>query len=401
MPLIPALRGVFISGLLVGLLSHANPYQDSSADASRLTPIRIGLVTALNGDLRPWGIDCRDGAQMAVDEFNKAGGFNGTQVQLLVEDSGSKPEQGKSAAEKLISEGCITILGEVASGISAAMKEATTDSKVPQIVTGGTRTDLTNNSKYMFRVCYSDGEQGPVMAAFAYDVLGYRRMSVITDQRQPYSVGLSDSFSSKFVQLGGKVVDEERYNSGDTIFADLLERVKAHKPQGVFCSGYFTEVGPMIRQARESGIGKNVRFLGGDGWDSAEIVSTGGDAIMGSYFCNHFCSDDPSPKVKTFLKAWTNAYRSNPGTTLAALGYDAAGLALDALKRAKTPSAADMRDAIDETTDFAGVTGIIDLKTHHGSPPKRVVVVKLTKNRQSFVRAYEPAEVSSGGSLSR
>lgn len=362
--------------------------------------LKIGLVAAINGELKPWGEDSQNGAKLAVDEFNKAGGLNGKKVQLLIEDSNSKPENGKSAAEKLISEGCVVVLGEVSSGISAAMKEATNEKKIPQIAVGATKTTLTDGSDYIFRVCYTDALQGPVMAKFAYAQLGLRKIAIITDEKQPYSTGLSDAFREFFTKLGGTIIDEEKYNSGQTQFSAQLTNVKSKNPDGVFCSGYFTEVGPIVKQAREAGIDKKVPFMGGDGWDSKEIVNSGGDAIIGSYFCNHYNNKDTSPAVKTFLTKWSGAFGGSlPGTTMGALGYDAAGLALDALKRAKSPSAQDIRDAIDATEGYKGVSGDITLKGHHGNPPKRAIVVQLTAdkdNSQNFVKGFNYEDVFGG-----
>jgi len=382
--------GLLAALFLAGCKSDSGTGGSSSSTTGNTASgsIKIGLVAALTGDLKPWGQDSQSGAKLMVEEYNKANPDK--KVQLLVEDSTSKPESGKSAAEKLISEGCVVVLGEVASGISAAMKEATTSKQVPQIAVGATRTDLTKDSDYIFRVCYTDALQGPVMAKFAYEKLGLRNVALVTDEKQPYSVGLSDSFRTAFTKFGGTIVDEQKYNTGQTSFSGLLTNVKAKNPDGVFCSGYFTEVGPIVKQAREAGIQKSVPFLGGDGWDSQEIVNTGGDAIIGSYFCNHYNNKDKSDAVQSFLQKWTAAYGGSlPGTTMGALGYDAAGVALDALKRAKSSSAKDLRDAIDATDNYHGVSGDITLKGRHGDPPKRAIVVQLTEDKQqTFVKAY-------------
>src|SRR5579862_4836145 len=195
-----------------------------SLQAGEPEPIKIGLVTALNGDLRPWGQDCRDGVQLAVDRFNKRGGLHGRKVELLVEDSNSRPEQGQSAADKLYSEGCIAILGEVASGISTAMRELTTKKKIPQIAVAATRDDLADGTKYLFRVCYTDKVQGPAMAKFAYQQLHLRRMAIMSDAMQPYSVNLSQSFRAYFRKLGGRIADEEQFNTGQTFFGKILAK---------------------------------------------------------------------------------------------------------------------------------------------------------------------------------
>jgi len=108
----------------------------------------------------------------------------------------------------------------------------------------------------------------------------------MTDKKTPYSTGLSDAFRATFEKLGGKIVDEQFYESGQTVFTGQLTNLKAKTPDGIFASGYFPEVGPMARQVKEAGL--KVTMLGGDGWDSSQMLVTGGDAILGSYFCNHY-----------------------------------------------------------------------------------------------------------------
>lgn len=356
--------------------------------------IVIGLVASQNGDLRPWGVDCVSGAQLAVKEFNDAGGLNGRKVVLRVEDSNSNPEQGKSAAEKLISEGALAIVGEVSSGITGQMAQSAFEKGVPIVAVGATRTDLSTVGANFFRVCYTDDLQGPVMAKFAYEQLGLRNVALVTDKKQTYSTGLSTSFRNYFEKLGGKIVDEQFYESQQTQFQGQLTNLKQKNPDGLFLSGYFTEVGPMVRQARQVGV--NVPVMGGDGWDSSEILNSGGDAILGGFFCNHYNNEDNRPQVKDFLTKWKGAYPSNPipATTMGALGYDATALALDALKRASAPTSKAMIEALENTEGFAAVSGDITLKGQNGNPPKRAIVVELVKGKgQAFAKAYEASEI--------
>lgn len=354
--------------------------------------IKIGLVASINGELKPWGMDSQNGALLAVDEINKAGGINGKQVQLLIEDSNSTPEQGKTAAERLISKGCVAVVGEVASGITAQIALAAQEKKIPVVAVGATKTDLPGIGDHVFRVCYIDDLQGPVMATFAYEELGLRNVAIVTDNKQPYSQYLSKTFRDSFEKQGGKIVDEQFYESKQTQFGPLLTNLKAKNPDGLFLSGYFTEVGPIVRQASEAGL--NVKFMGGDGWDSAEILTSGGDAILGSYFCNHYNNKEDRPEVKSFLEKWQAAYGGVPGTTMGALGYDAVGLTLDALKRSGSDSDVEkLRTAISETENFAGVSGIITLKGKNGNPDKRALVVKLEKDGQVYEKAYEVKDV--------
>ena len=351
--------------------------------------IPLGLVASQNGDLKPWGEDSAKGARLAVEEFNAAGGVDGKKVSLYIEDSNSRPEVGKSAAEKLASDDkVICLLGEVASGITAQMGAVAKEKNIPLIAVGATRTDLTKGQPNIFRVCYTDAFQGPVMAKFAYEELGLRHVALMTDKKQPYSTGLSDSFRAFFTKLGGTIVDEQFYEGGNTTFTGQLTNLKAKNPDGLFMSGYFSETGPIARQAKDAGL--NVKMLGGDGWDSSEILKSGGDAILGSYFCNHYNNKEDRPEVKEFLQKWGAKYDCNyPATTMGALAYDATMLACDALKRAKTKDAAGLQAAIADTVDFKGVSGNITLKGKNGNPPKRALVVQLTKEGQVFAKAYD------------
>lgn len=359
--------------------------------------IKIGLVASLNGEQRPWGVDCEAGAQLAVKLFNEAGGVDGKMVELKVEDSNSKPEEGKSATEKLVGDGVIVVIGEVASGITQQMKTVALEAKIPLVAVGATNPDITKDGQGLIsRVCYTDDLQGPVMAKFAFDK-GLRRVAVMTDKKLPYSTGLSKTFVARFKELGGQIVAEESYQAGESNFGGQLTRVKATNPDGIFMSGYFNEVGPMARQIRQAGM-NDVVLMGGDGWDSAELISNGGDAIVGGFFCNHYNDQEDRPEVQKFLTDFKANNNGNlPGTTMGALGYDATALVLDALKRLaatdKEINSANLAAEIMATEGFKAVSGDITLKGTNGDPAKRALVVEVRKDGFVFNKAYEPSEV--------
>lgn len=360
--------------------------------------IKIGMVASLSGDQRAWGEDSRDGAQMAVDEFNAAGGLAGKKVSMDVGDSASKPEAAKTAAEKLLSDGVIGIVGEVASGHTIQIAKSAFEKNVPVVAIGATKTTLTDNGANIFRVCYTDDFQGPVIAAFAYDKLHIKTVAIMTDNKQPYSQGLSASFKDTFVSLGGQIVAEETYETGQNQFSGQITEIASKNPGGVFMSGYFPEVGPLAQQLRQAGV--KAVFMGGDGWDSPQLLESGSDAIIGSYFCNHYNNKDNRPQVTEFLKKYVEKFKKRPGTTMAALGYDAMSVTLDALKRAKTPiTSLTLTEAIADIEGFKGVSGDITLKGHDGNPPKRAIVVQVGKKDeqgdwQKFAIDYVPDQVA-------
>ncbi|HWD42041.1 MAG TPA: ABC transporter substrate-binding protein [Fimbriimonas sp.] len=355
--------------------------------------IPIGIVASMSGPQQPWGVDCVNGAKLAVDEFNKAGGINGKKVILFPMDDASKADQGKSAVEKLIGDNkVLAIIGEVASGITLQMAPTCQAKGVPDVAVGATRDEITDIGNEIFRVCYTDALQGPVMAQFAYKDLGLRKVAMMTDKTQPYSTGLSKSFAAAFTKLGGTIVKEEFYETGQTQFTAQLTNLQKLNPEGVFASGYFPEVGPMVKQAADDGM--KIPFFGGDGWDTNNIAQTGGKAIIGDYYCNHYTNDEKSPEVQNFLTKWTAAYNSKPATAMGALGYDATAVVLNGLKNAKGLNSKDLRDAIDNTVDFKGVTGSITLKGHHGDPPKRALVVQVQPQGTIFKAAIDPSQLT-------
>ncbi|MEI7577800.1 MAG: ABC transporter substrate-binding protein [Armatimonadota bacterium] len=363
--------------------------------------IKIAVVTSISGDNKPWGTDQLDGCKLAVDEVNKAGGINGKKVEIVEGDTASKPDQAKLAAEKVLGQGVIGIVGEVSSGNTIQIAKSAFDKGVPVVAVGATKTDLTDEGSHVFRVCYTDAFQGPAMAHFAFEKLNKKKVAILTDNALPYSQGLSDSFRAEFKKLAGddSIVADEKYESGSkqgTDYQGVLTNIAKANPEALFLSGYFTEVGPIAKQARAAGI--KAVFLGGDGWDSDTILAGAGDAIIGGFFANHYNNLDPSPEVQGFLGRWKAVHGGNePSTTMGALGYDAMAVTLDALKRSKTMDSKGLMAALEDTSDYKGVSGSITLKGMNGNPPKKLIVVEVVpktgNNWQKYATSYTPDQI--------
>lgn len=409
-PFVGGIVALSLAATLVGCKAPGGASSSSSggaagtggAESARVMPtengptvtgdtIRIGLVASLNGASKPWGEDCKSGAQLAIDEANAAGGINGKKIELVIEDSNSQPQDGRVAAQKLVSEGVICVLGEVASGITRPMTDVTYAAGVPQVAIGATAVDITKQYGNVFRVCYNDDFQGPVMAKYAYDELKARSVAVMTDNKLPYSQGLSESFKAAFEKLGGTIVSEEFYEQGNAQFTGQITNLKSKNPDGIFLSGYFNEVGPIAKQLRQNGV--NVPLFGGDGWDSSELINSGGEAIVGGVFCNHYTSTENRPEVKDFLAKWKTKYGGQPGTTMGALTFDAANLVIQALRNCSELSAKELITQIDQVENFNGVTGMITLKGQNGDPLKSALVVKVTRTGFDFAKSYAPEEL--------
>lgn len=358
---------------LVGREMPSAPGNTASGDT-----IKIGLIASLNGEQQPWGLDSKNGTELAVEEINAAGGIQGKKIELIVEDTGSKPEGGKSATEKLVSEDqVLCVLGEVASGITLPAAQVCQENGVPIIAIGATRVDVTQQGGATFRVCYTDDFQGAAMAKYAYEDLKLRKVAIMTDRKLPYSTGLSDVFARAFKSLGGEIVAEEKYESGNIDFKAQLTNIKDKNPDGLFCSGYFTEVGPIARQRQSLGL--NVPMLGGDGWDSKDLLDSGGEGIIGGFFANHYHISESRPEVANFVANYKKKFGSDAGTAMAALSYDAANVCFEALKNAKALDSKSLIEAIQAIKDFKGVSGNITIGAD-GNAQKPALVLKVNKD---------------------
>jgi branched-chain amino acid transport system substrate-binding protein len=358
-----------------------------SAPPSSGDTLLLGEVGSLTGSEATFGISTHNGVALAIQEVNATGGVKGKKVEVRVYDSQGRPEEAAQATVRLITQDkVLLILGEVASSNSLAMAEKAQEAGVPMISPSSTHPSVTRRGDYIFRVCFIDPFQGFVMAKFTREHLKLGRVAVLQDNKNTYSVGLTDVFSRKFSEMGGSIVANESYSKGDTDFRAQLTAIKRAKPEALYVPGYYTDVGIIARQARELGL--SMPLLGGDGWESDKLFELGGDALEGSYFSNHYAADNPDPVLKAFIAKYQAVYGSVPDSA-AALGYDAALLALDAMRRAPDLSGASIRDALAATRDFPGVAGVINLDANRDAV-KQAVVLQVKGGQTRFVTTVKP-----------
>jgi branched-chain amino acid transport system substrate-binding protein len=312
----------------------------------------------------------------------------GRPIEVITEDDRSVTEEARSAAQKLIQrDRVVALLGEVASSRSLAAAPEAQRAGVPMISPASTNPRVTEVGDDIFRTCFIDPFQGAVMARFAHDDLKAKRVAILFDFKQDYSVGLADFFRKTFKALGGEVVADERYTSGDIEFRAQLTTIRGAAPDAIFVPGYYTEVGLIAKQARELGI--TVPLLGGDGWDSEKTLEIGGPAVEGDYFSTHYAADSDDPHVQEFVKRYQEQNKQVPDA-MAALGYDAAKLLADALGRAGSTNGPALRDAIAATRDFSGVTGRITIDPQRNAH-KDAVVIKIENGRFRYFKSV-PAD---------
>lgn len=335
--------------------------------------IKVGEVGSMTGTEGTFGVSTHNGIELAIKQINAKGGVKGKKLELISMDDQGKPEEAATAVTKLITQNKVAaILGEVASSRSMAMAPIAQQYQIPMISPSSTNPKVTELGDYIFRVCFIDPFQGTVMAKFAAENLKLKKVAILRDVKNDYSVGLADYFAKKFKEMGGTIVADQAYSSGDTDFKTQLTNIKGKSPEALMVPGYYTEVGLIARQAREAGI--TAPLLGGDGWDSPKLAEIGGKSVEGSYFSNHYSQEDQSSVVQTFVTEYKKAYNAVPDG-LAAMGYDAAMVLADAMNRAPDLNSTSVRTAIAQTVNFPGVTGTITINSERNAVKPAVVLV--------------------------
>jgi branched-chain amino acid transport system substrate-binding protein len=350
-------------------------------------PIRIGEYASITGKEASLGQSSHNGTMMAIDDLNAAGGVLGRPLLLITEDTQSKPGESATAAKKLISrDKVVALLGEVASSRSLEAAPVAQLAKVPMISPASTNPKVTETGNYIFRTCFIDPFQGPVMAKFAQEKLRAKRVALIVSNSSAYSIGLAKFFREAFTANGGTIVLEQKYAEGDKDFKAQLTAIKAAGVDAVFNPGYYNEGALIVLQARDLGL--TLPIFGADSWEAEALIELGGKAIEGAYLCSHYSPADPSPRVQNFVQAYKKRFGSTPDSN-ASLGYDSVLVLVDAIKRAGSTDRAKIRDALAATKNFAAVTGKITIDAQRNAS-KNAVIIQVRNGKFEFVQSMKP-----------
>lgn len=366
---LPARLAIAISLTLIALLVSGCRRRTTSQE------ITVGAFLSLSGSDSTFGTDTKEGIELAVEELNAAGGIKGKRVRVIFEDDKSTTQEASQKVRQLIDrDQVVALLGEVASSRSLAGGLIANTSHVPMVTPSSTAVDVTVGREWVFRTCFTDEQQGKVIARFVRTELHRTRMGIFFAAQDTYSSGLAASFRSEFTKLGGEIVVDKGYQKGDTNFRTHLAELAAHDPEGIFVPNYYNEMVLIARQAKELNI-PGTMFVGGDGWDSANLTEGAGEELEGAYFTNHYAPDVPWENSKKFVAAYGAKYKHDP-TSLAAQGYDAARLLFDAISRATEPRPDAIRTALAQTKDFQGATGTMTIgKDRNANKP--IVIVQI------------------------
>jgi branched-chain amino acid transport system substrate-binding protein len=392
------LRSILFPLILVVLaLAFSCSRQAENGEQPDRTTIKIGYFGDLTGPTYNFGQSAMNGVLMAAAQINQDGGINGRRIDVVIEDDRGSPEEAARKTAKLIDQDkVVAIIAGGISGNSRAAAPRAQASRIPLISPSSTDPAVTQTGDYIFRTCFVDSFQGEVMATFAANTLKAKKAAILFDFNSPYGRGLTEFFELSFRKLGGEIV-KQSYTQGDADFKGQLSAIKAAAPDIIYIPGYYGEVARIAKQARALGLEQPL--LGGDGWDAPELWQLGGDALNNSYITTHYSVDDPSPGIQSFVQEYKQRYQNLVPDAHAALAYDATRLLFEAIKRAGSTDGAQLREALAQTKDFDGVTGLISIDAQRNAV-KPAVVLKLQDASYIYQEKIQPKPLAATGAAS-
>ena len=373
------LRHVLLTVLLVFVLAGTALAADT---------IRIGVYLPLTGRTAFGGQLELEGVQMAYKEVPEV---LGKKVELIVVDNKTDKVEAANAVKRLVErDKVVAVIGTYGSSLAMSGGEVAEASKIPMMGTSCTNPLVTQGKKYVFRACFIDPYQGAGAATYAIKTLNMKKAALLIDVSNDYCVGLGSFFKQSYKKLGGEIVSELKYNSGDQDFTAQLTEIISKKPDLLYIPADFAEGAIIMKQARE--LGAEFQVMGGDAMDNPEIVKIGGDAVEG--FIHTTFPYDPSmkemsPIASTFTENWKKNHPDKDPNVNAALGYDAYMLVANAIKTAGSAEPEAIRTALEKTVGFPGVTGNKTINaTHDAESP--VGIVQIKDGKKIFIGTVEP-----------
>ncbi|MGI6574799.1 MAG: ABC transporter substrate-binding protein [bacterium] len=275
-------------------------------------PIKLGMVVSETGGAAAYGIHMRNGAEMAVEEINAAGGVNGRQIELIVEDDASDPSTAVSALNRLIVQnGVDAIIGGATSTLCFAIKDIVEEEGVPTITTSGSNPDLTTpENKFFFRLHQSDATAAAQAADFMVKVLGIEKIAVLHDSAD-YGTGVKDYFVARLKdEYGIEPLIIESYNVGDQDFTPQIVNIRETKPEGIGLFGNIPEAPLATTQIRQLGM-EDVE-IAMTGISQPRFIELSPGASEGVFAITPFNPNLPDPQVKELAEAYVEKYDMEP-----------------------------------------------------------------------------------------
>jgi branched-chain amino acid transport system substrate-binding protein len=322
--------------------------------SAQAKPIKIGQIIPITGEAAESGKYHKQGAEIAVDKINAAGGINGRKIQIVLEDDQTTNPGGVSALQKLLEDKEIPmILGSIRSTQVQAMLPTINEAKIP-VAIGGTNYGLTHSgSQWVFRFRPHDGMSAKVIAKFIVEDLKQKKVGIV-HASDAFGNGGRDMLTPAVKELGGEVVFTQGFNNQEKDFTAVVQGLK--KSGATALGTYFTfgtDLGVFARQLKQQGV--DVKWVGSPSITGVDSRNLAGDALWGTYGVTDF-HVDASPASKAFATAYKAKFGQDPDL-YASWCYDAVIVFAEAMKKAPDLKADNLRKAILSIQKFPGAEG--------------------------------------------
>jgi branched-chain amino acid transport system substrate-binding protein len=358
--------------------------------------IKVGGGFALTGDESALDLPAANGAKLAVKEINAAGGVLGKKIDFIVHDSQYKMDVTAQTAKQFVEQDkVVAMIGYTDTDSVLAAGPTFQQAGIPFITVGATSPKIPSQvGDEMFLACFGDNVQAAAGAEYSLKTFG-NTAYLLWDKGVEYTTLLGSYFKSRFTQAGGTIVLEDSYDDKATDFSAQIAKVKALSPQPAFyyLAAMPYNVGPLVKQMRDAGITGPI--VGGDGYDTPDIISVAGAAADNVFFSTHALMDPAggTDGIKKFIAAYNTEYGHDPENAFAALGYDTVYMLVDAFKRAGSTDAKALKSAIEATNGFAGITGSITFAAGSHVPQKGVTIIAIKDQKFTLGAEVVPEQV--------
>ena len=334
----------------------------------------IGSTGPLTGAAASYGNSVKNGATVAIDEINAAGGVKvgdkTYKLALNFQDDEAKEDKAVNAYNKLMDSGINVYMGAVTSGSSLALTDLTAKDNILQLTPSGSAMDITKNPN-AFRLCFTDPLQGKMIADFVLDQ-GYESVAVLYNNSDEYSTGVYEAFKDELNTKGQSalIVNEQSFTNDDVDFTTQLTQIKASGAKIIFVPAYYEAAAHIVQQAKQQGI--DAAFVGSDGWDGILGQLTDKTQAEGAVFLSPFLASDPS--AAKFTDAYKKAYNATPDQ-FAADGYDSVYVIKADMEKAGSIKSEDLIKAMTEI-EVDGITGKVSFSAdgERNKEPKFVTI---------------------------
>lgn len=353
----------------------------ASSEASSAKVFKIGGIGPVTGAAAVYGLAVKNGAQIAVDEINADGGINGYQIEFNFQDDEHDAEKSVNAYNTLKDWGVQVLMGTVTSAPCVAVADKTNADNMFQITPSGSSVECAQNPN-VFRVCFSDPDQGAASATYIAENKLAEKIAVIYDSSDVYSSGIYEKFAAEAANQGLEIVDAEAFTAdSNKDFSTQLQKAKDAGADLVFLPIYYTEASLILKQADTMGYAP--KFFGCDGMDGIlQVENFDTKLAEGLMLLTPFAADAQDELTQKFVTSYKENYGETP-IQFAADAYDAIYAIKAAIEEADLTPETSVSDTCDKMKEAMlkikvnGLTGEDMTWTEDGEPHKAPKAVKV------------------------